>query len=370
MSGDVSADMGSVADTRLRAAISGPQPRKAMISIRRLLDLNPAAEEDADLRDRALRLKTLLNDALTSWRLLKRDLGSMDFRAGLRRLLNSLEISSSPEELAAIASDALSIAQQYICEEVECSDEHRAHMQSIISLLTRVVGDLTGQTDASVARLQNIERQIQRASAMDDLRPLKARLAECLAAVREAAAEQKRATLATVERLQEHIRRAPQPPVSVAPELPFASAALAAPDYIAAFKLQHAEHIARRFGETARDQMLSIIAAGLESAGGAGDRLMRWKGASFLMFVTSAETRPAVHRRISTAVAKIAQRYVELGKNSALLAVGVEWTLFSRAQFPSLDLGFALVDGFLKGRDAPESTSPSAANLLASEGKT
>src|SRR5215469_4689021 len=112
-----------------------------MISIRRLLDLNPAGGKDADPADMAVRLKDLINDALSSWRPLKRDLGSFDSRSILRQLLARLESAASPEDLAGIAADALRAAEDYVREAGECFDEHRAHMQSMISMLNAAVTD-------------------------------------------------------------------------------------------------------------------------------------------------------------------------------------------------------------------------------------
>ncbi len=333
-----------------------------MISIRRLLDLNPAGGKDADLAHTAMRLKGLITEALSSWRPLKRDLGSFDSRSVLRQLLARAEKAASFDDLAAIAADALTAAAEYVLESGECFDEHRAHMQAMITMLNGAVGDLAGQSETSVGRLAGIERQIQRTAGMDDLRPLKASLADCLAAVRDAAAEQKRAAQITVERLQEHIRRAPQPPVStLCPLPPFSARGLAAPDYVAAFKLQHADHIVKRFGESARDHMLSLMAEGLEAIQGANDRLMRWKGPSFIMLVTSSESLPIIRRRLASGVAKISQRYVELGGNAALMAVSVDWTVFPRAHFPSIDVAFSLVDAFLAGAAAPQVSTTEAA---------
>lgn len=323
-----------------------------MISIRRLLDNKPDSPDDADLLDTAVRLRNLLTGAVASRRPLKRELGSPDFKMVLRQLLNRLEKANSPDELAVIAADALSAAEDYIREAGKAVEEHSGQMQSMIAMLTNAVRDMTGHSESSVWRLQKIEVQIKRASALDDLRPLKASLADCLSAVRDAAAEQKKATQATVERLREHIQRAPQPPVA-AWGFPGGAAAAAgameAPDFVATFRLQRADLIAKRFGDAARDHMVSLLGEGLEGAQGPSDRLMRWKDASFVMLLSSPESLPVVRRKLSLAVSRISQRYVELGKNAALLAVAVDWTVIARAQFPSLDVAFQLVDEFLAG---------------------
>ena len=70
------------------------------------------------------------------------------------------------------------------------------------------MADISGQTDASVARLQAIEKQVERASELDDIRALRASLGESLQALREAAAQQRSHSAATVERLRGQIAMA------------------------------------------------------------------------------------------------------------------------------------------------------------------
>ena len=70
----------------------------------------------------------------------------------------------------------------------------------------RYLADISGQSDVSVARLQAIEQQIERAHR--DWRTwatLRARLESCLAALRDAAAQQRKGSTATVQRLREQI---------------------------------------------------------------------------------------------------------------------------------------------------------------------
>jgi GGDEF domain-containing protein len=199
--------------------------------------------------------------------------------------------------------------------------------------------------------LQGIEQQIERASSLDDIGALRDSLASCLTAVKEATVQQRKATLSAVEHLRDHAQRAPQPGnVAALVESGVESSAARAQEeaeYVAAFKLQRAEHILTRFGEAARDQMLAAIEEGLKSVQGPNDRLMRWKGPAFVMFLSSPDTLFETRRRLSGTVVKIGQRHIELGKNSALLAVGVEWIVFPQARYSSLDLVFAEVDSFL-----------------------
>jgi hypothetical protein len=50
--------------------------------------------------------------------------------------------------------------------------------------------------------------------------------------------------------------------------------------------------------------------------------------------------------RLAKTVAAISQQYIEVGRSSALISVGVDWTVFPQADRP-LDAVFAEVDAFL-----------------------
>ena len=141
---------------------------------------------------------------------------------------------------------------------------------------------------------------MERASEIDDMRTLRANLATSLQSLRDAAAQQRSSAVATVARLQSQIAlaqsRIPEdlkasvtshPDIDVIPEASDEPVESLPASYVAAFKLQRAEHVANRFGEAAKTQMLSLIAAQLKTLLGPNDRLLRWKGTSFVMFINS-----------------------------------------------------------------------------------
>lgn len=236
-------------------------------------------------------------------------------------------------------------------------------MQSIVAMLTETLADISGEADASVERLHAIEQQIERASGLDDMRSLSTSLGNCLTSLRDAAAQQKKGSAATIQRLRGQINAAQ---TQMSPERPQAGSngfrsdeidlipePLEMPPettvnaYVAAFKLQRSEHIASRFGESAKHQMLSLISQSLKTLLGPNDRLLRWKQTSFVMFLSSKETMSEIQSRLSDTVAAVGQHYIEVGKKSALLSVGIDWIVFPQARCPSMDAVFTEVDSFL-----------------------
>ena len=333
----------------------------AMISIKRLVEQGRGnGGPEREVLEASLQMGRLLLDGIAAHAVrgggadlsaLKRTLG------GLQRRINQ---PPSALDLLEISSDAVEALETYSQRTTDYLREQNEQLQSMVAMLTEALADVSGQSEASVARLQAIELQIERARELDDMRAVRASLENCLLAMREAAAQQRTGSSATVRRLQGQIdaaqkrifqNRAPvqpyHPEADLTPEL-FEELPETAPNsYVAVFKLQRAEHIASRFGDGAKQQMLSVIGRSLKSVLGPTDRLLRWKTTSYVMFLNSTAAIQEVRGQLAAAVAATGQQYVEVGRKAALLSIGVDWTVFPQAQCTSLDGVFTEVDSFL-----------------------
>jgi GGDEF domain-containing protein len=333
-----------------------------MISINRYLEQQPnGAEADARVFEASLQMCRLLLDGIATHLIRGREADWKTLGRTVRGLLRRMDDPPTALGLLGIGSEAVEAFEAYAQSTERYQSEEHEQMQTVVAMLTDTVADLSGQTDASVARLQTIERQIEQASGLDDIRTLSANLESCLVAVREAAAGQRSGSAATVRRLQDHISNAQSRAVQnrTAPPLSKAEIDMVAEPsddglpargstrYVAVFKLQRAEHIATRFGESARHQMLTLVGQSLKTVLEPDDRLLRWKGTSFVMFLQSTSSMQEIRSRLSDAVAATGRQYIEVGRKSALLSVGVDWMVFPETQCASLDAVFAEVDAFL-----------------------
>jgi len=333
-----------------------------MISIKRFLEHSRSDEPDSGLSLASSRLQELLCGLVH-----ERDSEMRrDSQLVSKALLDRVTAASSPLDLLKIANEALEASESARTLSDQVFEEYATQMQTMVAMLTKTVADVSGQSDVAVVQLREIEQQIEHAAGLEDIRALKQSLSHCLTSVKEAAAQQRKATEATVARLTDHIKHAVQPTMEAMCGL-HEGATGRAREYVAVFKLQRAEQILSRFGENPRDQMLAVIGEGLEAVQRPGDRLMRWKGPAFVMFLSSPEDIAGIRRRLSTAASRIGQRYIELGPRSALVAVGIDWVVFPQAEYPSLDVVFSEVDSFLEStiggqvaRDARSSDSGSA----------
>ena len=357
------------ADTFLRSG-HRLEVRQVMISIKRFLEQHsksPGAERD--LVEALMQMGRLLISAIATHMVRGNEADFQELRRTLIRLGRQLEGSPSAMDVLSISSDAVEAFETHCQRTAEYFRGQNEEKQSMVTMLTDTVADLSGQTDASVTRLQAIEKEVAQASELDDIRTLRARLEDSLRSLREAAAHQRSGAAAMVKRLQEQIEEARKqasgdrgpsrsnyseidltPEPSGGPVHPISTA------YVAAFRLQRAEHIATRFGEAVKLQMLSMIGTQLKTLLGPTDRLLRWKGTSFVMFIYSAAALHEIRARISEVIATTGQHYIEVGTKSALLSVGVDWILFPQSDRPSLEAVFTEVDAFL-ANTRPESSS-------------
>lgn len=177
-----------------------------MISIKQFLEQRrrPALAEGAVL-EASLQMGRLLLDAMATHVVRGREADYRAFDRSVKELVRILDRSPSAFNLLEVASRAAEAVETHALRATEYFSEQKEQMQSMVAMLTETLADISGQTNASIARLQDIEQQIERASGLDDMKALSASLERCLAAVREAAAQQKLGSARTAKRLQDQI---------------------------------------------------------------------------------------------------------------------------------------------------------------------
>ncbi len=331
------------------AALLHPDPRAV-----------PEAEESkcqtpdrrADLADSLLQALRLLLSGLPL-----QDAGGIDPRASgkpaVAELLRRLEPPLVPFDVLEVANDALSVLQQ---DNRVTADRYRLQheeLQDMISMLTETVAALSVQRTSSVTRLQQVERQIEQASVLEDLRSLKANLSECLEAVREAAATQQKQSAETIQLFERQIQTAKAklaPPPRADPlKLPPAEAKKPEEiiEFVVVFLLDRENSIAARFGEEVRHKVLRFVSQHLKEALLPADRIIRWKGAAFLGSLKRTGSIHEIRAELSAVASIQISPTVDVGDRSIRLPVSLSWAVFAQNNFASLDALFEKVDEFI-----------------------
>ena len=331
-----------------------------MISIKQLMDSRKAPTgAAADTLQASLQLGRLLLEAISTHLVPGSEADSQAFRKSLQGLVHQLDGFPKSLDLLDVASTAIEAIERYSEQTATYLREQNEQMRAMLAMLTDTVADISGQADLSVARLQVIEQKIEQASRLEDIRSLSSTMEGCLISLREAAALQRKQSTKTVARLQQQIEHtrgrmnkrneplsADIADIDLVPEQTEDSPPVETA-YVAAFKLQRSEHIASRFGQNAKHEMLSLVSQRLKEVLGPKDRLLRWRGASFVMFIQTSSPIQEIRSLLTQATARTGNHYIEVGAKSALLSVGVDWILFPQSQCETLDAVFAEVDSFL-----------------------
>jgi hypothetical protein len=340
-----------------------------MISIKRLLDQKDrsgdAIEPDRDEVEALKQMCHLLLNGCASHIVRGRESDCYSLRQTLRGLARQMEESQSATSLLSMSNDAVEALESYGQRTNKYLRDENEQMHAMVTMLADTVGELAGQTDASVARLHAIEEDLGLASGLEDIRAVRSNLENCLRALREAGAQQRRSSGTIAQRLRDNIamvqQGAPPDPKDQPSEIDLFEACWggstsmqsATTQYVAAFKLQRAEQIASRFGESATQQMLSALGTQLKNALGPADRLLPWKGTSIVMLIQTMSSMAEVRAQLAKAVIKVGMQSIDVGGKSALLAVRVDWALFPPSDMPSLDAAITVVDAFLSNRQSP-----------------
>ena len=234
-------------------------------------------------------------------------------------LLERLERPLVPFDILEIANEALAALALNGKATLERHRLHSEELQAMISMLTETVAALSVQSTASVTRLQQIERKIEQASMVEDLRSLKANLAECLDAVREASVHQQKQTAETIQLFERQIQTAKsRMPLAQAAEADEAGRVEPKPEsktteYMVVFLLDRENSIAARFGEDARQSILRFVNQRLKDALMPSDRVVRWKGAAFLASLKRTGSILDVRAELCSAATIQVPPFVEFG---------------------------------------------------------
>jgi GGDEF domain-containing protein len=319
-----------------------------MISIKSFLDkYRDGPHPELDVADAMKQMGRLLLDGISTHLVHGRATDCSVLRRSMEGLARQLDGPRTALDILGISSDAIEALEAYSFCTTEYLRAQQQQMSSMVAMLTDTLADISGQTDASVVRLQAIEKDLESASGLSDIQAVRTNLEGCLRAVREAAAQQRCSSGTTAQRLQDELGKAQKrtsPDAVQSWDTPVESVEAT---YVAVFKLQRADLITTRFGESAKQKMFATLGTHLKAVAGPADRLLRWRGTSFVMFITSAATLAEIKTSLYEAVANTGMQHVEFGKRSALVAVGVDWVIFPQGDNPALDGVFAKVDAFL-----------------------
>jgi len=225
------------------------------------------------------------------------------FRSDMRQVQESLAERPVPSEVLVMAGAVVKAMEEYNHRTSRFIHVQCGELQAMVAMLTKTMTALASGSETSVARLHSIEKQLHKATMIEDFQTARLRLAECLEGLRSEIVRQREESARTVAEMKTNLaksqeRLASSPvrgeserradPVTGLAQRPDAEAALveAAQEnrrlYAVIFVIERLELINSRFGYAAGDQILVLFSQHLSQNLSRRDQLFRWSGPALL----------------------------------------------------------------------------------------
>ncbi len=267
------------------------------------------------------------------------------FRQDMQKLLSALDAAPTTAVLLVTTGSVLKTLEDYNQRASRYVRMQGTELQNMIAMLTRTVATLGAGSDRSVARLRDIEGQIEKTSVIEDVRMLKLRMEECLESIRDEAQRQKTESAMALEGLRQEIVHSQQrmragtaaparDPVTGLPIRAEAQAAFEAlfesgtPAYAALFVVGRVALINSRFGYAVGDRVLNLYLEELQKQLSAADTIYRWNGPAFMAILHRPDRLEKVREQLSFIIPSKLERTIQLPNRTALLPISATWTVF------------------------------------------
>ncbi len=270
-----------------------------------------------------------------------------EFRHEIDQILQRFEEATSTTELVVQAKSALSALEVHNRRTLSYLRLPAMELQTMVKMLTSTVGAIAASGDENVRRLRDIEKQVEFASLIEDVRLIKTRLGACLDEIRREAERQRDETGRTVEQLSQGLggtQKAP-PTTDEATGLPARSRAEEAiaqacrdeaQAYAVAVQIDRIQIFNARFGYEVGDEILRHIAGFLRQQLHEKDLLFRWSAPTLVALLF----RPHRLERVRDEVGRIMEfKYehtVQTSSRTVLLPISARWAVFPMMASPPL----------------------------------
>jgi GGDEF domain-containing protein len=327
-----------------------------VISLKRLLAMDGAdAKSDS-------RLAWLILEAVACHAVESDPVERQAFQTCLRQIVTRMEDSKNGAQMLVLTGEAIKSIETYNRGVQRSLGSQIKELQSIVSLFTRSMLQISKGTAASATKLRHIEHQIEKSSQTEDLRVLKTQLEESLEIICGEAAEQERRSEEIAGQLRETMSRPETaavlseavadldmvtglPNFRAAEKAVLSAIAARTSTYAALFCVDRVEVINSRFGFSVGDRILMLFGQHLAQRLSSNDRLFRWRGPGFLALMDRTGPEISIRAEIARMVSARLEQEIELGGRSVLLPIGASWMLTSVAD-STLDKVSKKLDAF------------------------
>jgi GGDEF domain-containing protein len=326
-----------------------------LISLRKYLYGTVSAGSEAEYGCALAQVARQTMHVLTQSLLLEKNAELRQMRGEILKMEEGLGAAKSPAEVERLGGAISGLVETYRAKMLELEQERAAALQNMISGLQQTVVLLSGGSRRAVAGLQQIERELMCAGAIEDIVALRSRLSQCLQLVREEAARERDEVAANLLRMQEAITRASEkvailrngtPDRAEAERILRAEGTGGCPQFAAVFRLERFASIASRFGEEAAGQVRDYFADCLEDRIAQPAQLFRWNEAALLVLLDRKKPKWEVTAEIQGVDWGSLKKRVEAGERVAVLSLSNQWAVFERDEIDNREELIARISRF------------------------
>jgi GGDEF domain-containing protein len=218
-----------------------------------------------------------------------------------------------------------------------------AELQSIVGMLTGAMSQISTTSQTSIARLQDLQRQVEQAVMLEDVRTVKLRLSECLESMRGETERQRNESVKVVDELKKGLQDVQAPkraeasagtdPLTGLPSRAEGEAAILAAGgpglhaYAALFVLSRVQAIATRYGSELGDGVLLVLLQRLSLGLSPQDHFFRWSPDSFLAVLHRKESGDLLRREVTRLLSVRLEQTFEIASRSVTLPISPTWTI-------------------------------------------
>jgi diguanylate cyclase (GGDEF)-like protein len=273
------------------------------------------------------------------------------FRQALNSVLRLIEEEPNCQAILGHAGTAIHALQDYSQRTGEYLGAQNQEFQAIVNLLTSTIGSFARAGDVNVGRLVEIEQQVFSATQLQDVRHMRAKLAECLDHIRQEAVRQRDETSKTVDQLSQDMDGARNrngaaqgvldevtklPRRSVGEDALTAACQAETPAFAAVMSVDRIQTYNLRFGHKVGDEVLEHFAAWIGKRLRPEDRLFRWTGPALVALLPRVNRLEIVREELAGVMNAPFEFTVQTASRSVLLPVSARWAVFPMMASPRL----------------------------------
>ena len=262
------------------------------------------------------------------------------FRAAIREISSQFSPETSGESVLLMAGGINSTCKEYADRTRHYIQAHSLELQQMVSMLTAALATLIEASDVSAARLLTIEKQLESAAVLEDVKVLRLKLSQCLESIeQEIVHRQQQAALAQAEQersgqpKESESLGAPVDPITGAGGRPQAERAIREAlrsghqHYLVVAVANGVSTINARHGYAAGDRVLRSIYKQLQTFVESFDRIFRWTGPAYVGVLKREARLEEVRKEVERGTDRMAQELFEVGSKSVLIPVSANWVV-------------------------------------------